>query len=905
TPHQFVQLADIQRRSGHHELFDTTTVFENYPLGAEQVPPLSGGLVITDVDARDATHYAVSLVGLPGDELSFRIDYRPDVVDAPTAERLTAWLHGLLTAATADPDVTIARLGVLDGDEYARVTGAWNDTDRSVPDTALTTLLDEAAAAHPDSVAVGHGDTRLTYRELHSRANRLARQLVALGAGPDRMVAVALPQRPDLVVALLAVLKSGAGYLPLDPSHPAERIAGMFEETLPVCVLTTAELAGRIPTSGTATETEAGAHVRVLLCDDPGLPARLAALPDTPLTDADRLSPLLPGHPAYVIYTSGSTGRPKGVVVEHRSVVNYLLWALDLYPSAGHSTLLHSPVSFDLTVTGLYAPLIRGGSVHLTRFADGGPDPEAPVPADGVAFLKGTPSHLALLEELPDAYSPTAELVLGGEPLSGAHLDHWRAGHPGVRVVNEYGPTETTVGCTAYVVEADDEIPAEVLSLGTPMWNTQVYVLDTALRPVPPGVVGELYVAGTCVARGYVGRPALTAGRFVANPFGTPGTRMYRTGDMVRWRSDATLEFAGRVDDQVKIRGYRVELGEIESVLADRTGSAQVAVVVREDNPGDQQLVAYVVGSDTDGLREYAADHLPAYMVPSAFVALEALPVTGNGKLDKRALPAPHQDETAAGAAGTGRRPRSPQEEILCQVFADVLGVPRLTVDDSFFELGGHSLLATRLVGRIRTALDVELAIRTVFEHPTPAGLARALADADAARTTLATHAEGLPERPEVLPLSFAQQRLWFLDRLDTGGGTYNIPLAVRLEGALDAVRLRAALDSVVARHESLRTVFPVVDGEPRQQVRDASTSMPFTVREVAAGAEADRKDALLAESVARFDLATELPVRATLFRESAHAHVLLLVVHHIAGDGWSLAPLMRDLEAAYTGREL
>ncbi|MFB7560953.1 amino acid adenylation domain-containing protein, partial [Streptomyces brevispora] len=759
TSHQFVQLGDIQLQSGHSELFDTTTVFENYPLGAEQAPPLSGGLEITDVDARDATHYAISLVGLPGDALTFRIDYRPDLLDAATADRVAAWLRGLLTAAAADPDVTLASLDLLDGDEYDRIVGEWNDTDRAVPDTTLTALLEEAATAHPDAAAVGHGDTRLTYRQLHTRANRLARLLVARGAGPDRMVAVALPQRPDLVVAVLAVLKSGAGYLPLDPGHPADRIAGMFEETGPVCVLTTAGLADRIPATGD--------DVAVLLLDDPILQDHLAALPATPLTDADRSSPLLPAHPAYVIYTSGSTGRPKGVLVEHRSVVNYLLWALDLYPSAGRSTLLHSPVSFDLTVTGLYAPLIRGGSVHLTRFSGGGPDPEAPVPAGGVAFLKGTPSHLALLEELPADYSPTAELVLGGEPLSGAHLDHWRAQHPGVRVINEYGPTETTVGCTALTVEADDEVPAEILSLGRPMWNTQVYVLDTALRPVSPGVVGELYVAGTCVARGYVGRPALTAGRFVAHPFGEPGTRMYRTGDMVRWRSDGTLEFAGRVDDQVKIRGYRVELGEIESVLADRTGSAQVAVVVREDRPGDQQLVAYVVADDTDGMREYAAARLPDYMVPSAFVTLDALPVTGNGKLDKKALPAPRFDESAAGTGGTtGRRPRTPQEEILCQVFADVLGAPKVTVDDSFFELGGHSLLATRLVSRIRTALDVELAIRTVFEHPTVAGLARALRDADTARAVL-----GVRERPAELPLSFAQQRLWFLDRLDAVGG--------------------------------------------------------------------------------------------------------------------------------------
>ncbi|GAA3375590.1 non-ribosomal peptide synthetase [Streptomyces sannanensis] len=884
TPHQHVQLASIQARSGHAELFDTTTVFENFPLGAEQAPPLSNGLEITDVDARDATHYAISLVGLPGDELSFRLDYRPDILDRATATRLGNWLHDLLEAAADDPDRTVASLDLLSCAEYDRIVVEWNDTGRPLQDTTLTELLEQAAAQHPDAEAVGHGDVRLGYRDLHARANRLARALIARGAGPERMVAVSLPQRPDLVVALLAVLKAGAGYLPLDPNHPAERIAGMFEETSPVCVVTTGELAARLPADGTD----------VLLLDDPAVTDETDALSDAPLTDADRTGPLLPGHPAYVIYTSGSTGRPKGVMVEHRAVVNYLLWTLDIYPASRESTLLHSPVSFDLTVTGLYAPLISGGIVHLTRFADGGPDPEAPVPAGGIAFLKGTPSHLALLQALPAEYSPTAELVLGGEPLPGSHLDSWRKEHPGVRVINEYGPTETTVGCTALAIEPDDEIPGEILSLGRPMWNSQMYVLDNALRPVPPGVVGELYVAGTCVARGYAGRPALTAQRFVANPFGEPGSRMYRTGDMVRWRTDGTLEFAGRVDDQVKIRGYRIELGEVESVLADHPGVAQAAVVVREDRPGDKQLVAYVVAETTDGVKEYAASRLPEYMVPSAFVALDVLPLTVNGKLDKRALPAPRSDE--ADSAGTGRLPRSPQEEILCRIFAEVLGVARVGIDDNFFDLGGHSLLATRLVSRVRSTLDVELAIRSVFEHPTVAGLARTLGGADEARTAVR-----VMERPEVLPLSFAQQRLWFLNRLESEGGTYNIPLAVRLSGVLDVGALRRALDAVVVRHESLRTVFPDVDGEPRQLVL-ADAEAPLTVRDID---ECELPEALAAEAGRTFDLANELPLHATVFTTGPEEHVLLITLHHIAGDGWSMAPLMRDLEAAYLGREL
>ncbi|WP_181799355.1 non-ribosomal peptide synthetase [Kitasatospora acidiphila] len=881
TPHQHVQLAAIQAQAGHGELFDTTTVFENFPLGAEQAPPLSGGLEITEVDARDATHYAVSLVGLPGERLTFRLDYRPDVVDRPTAVRLADGLHRVLESAADRPEHSIAELDLLSAAERRQVVTEWNQTEHPIPATTLTALLEEAAAAHPDAVAVGCGDARVDYRELHARANRLARALVARGAGPERMVALALPQRPELVTALLAVLKSGAGYLPLDPNHPAERIAGLFEETAPVCVLTTAATAGSLP---------AGSP-ELLFLDDPEFAAELAVLPETPLTDADRTAPLLPGHPAYVIYTSGSTGRPKGVQVEHQAVVNYLLWACEVYPAARQSSLVHSPVSFDLTVTGLYAPLISGGTVHLTRFADGQPDPLAPVPAGGVAYLKGTPSHLALLRALPADYSPTAELVLGGEPLPGSHLDQWRQEHPGVRVLNEYGPTETTVGCTTLAIEPGDVIPGEVLSLGRPMWNCRLYVLDGALRPVPPGVVGELYIAGTCLARGYVARPGLTAQRFVANPFEGDGSRMYQTGDLVRWRADGTLEFAGRVDDQVKIRGYRIELGEIESVLGDHPEVSQVAVVVREDRPGDQQLVAYVVGATAE-LAGYAATRLPEYMVPSAFVALDVLPLTVNGKLDKRALPAP----TVAIGVGAGRGPRSPREEILCRVFAEVLGLPAVGIDDDFFDLGGHSLLATRLVSRVRSALDVELPIRTVFENTTVARLAKALGGAAEARAAVRAM-----ERPTVVPLSFAQQRLWFLDRLGTDGGTYHIPVAVRLRGALDVAALEAALNGVVARHEALRTVFPEVDGEPRQVVL-SSAPLELTVRRVG---EPELSGALAGVAGQGFDLAAELPLRAVLFGLGADEHVLLLVLHHIAGDGWSLAPLLRDLEAGYLGREL
>ncbi|WP_027927250.1 non-ribosomal peptide synthetase [Amycolatopsis benzoatilytica] len=882
--HQHVGLAQVQQRHGLGELFDTATVFENYPVDVETTPELAGGVRITDFHGRDATHFALSLVGIPGERLTFRIDYRQDLFEHATVRRLGGSLRRVLAAVAAEPGRAVSSLDLLDPAEREQILVGWNQTARPTERATLTELLRRQADQTPDALAVVHGDVELDYRQLHSSANRLARLLIERGAGPEQLVAIAVPREPGLIAAILAVLATGAGYLPLDPELPADRLAGMLAETSPVCLITTTELAPRVPAG----------EIPVLRLDDDAVRSELAATSDAPLR-----APVRPENPAYVIYTSGSTGKPKGTVIEHRAALNYLLWAVDTYPASRESVLLHSPVSFDLTVTGLFAPLISGGSVHLGRLMDGGVEAGSRTAREGFAFLKGTPSHLSVLNVLPDEYSPKAELVLGGEPLPGAVLDVWRQRHPDARVVNEYGPTETTVGCTSLAIEPGEQIPAEVLSLGVPLWNTQAYVLDAALAVVPPGEVGELYIAGENLARGYVARAGLTAGRFVANPFGAPGSRMYRTGDLARWREDGTLEFAGRSDDQVKIRGYRIELGEIESVLSTHPSAGPLAVLVHEEQ-GDKRLVAYVVpaaGESFDGtaLRAHAAAALPEYMVPAAFVELDRLPLTGNGKLDKRALPAP---DFGGAAAGGGRAPKGYAEELLAGLFADVLGLSTVGADDDFFELGGHSLLATRLISRVRSVLEVELSIRAVFEAPTVAGLARAVESAQGARRTVE-----VTERPAVLPLSFAQRRLWFLNQLDEAGDTYHIPLALRLTGELDQPALEAALGDVVTRHEALRTVFPEVDGEPRQLVLAAEAARErLTIR--FAEADEDTLSETLAKAIAApFDLAADLPIRVSLVDLATDERVLLLTLHHIAGDGWSFAPLLGDLERAYRAR--
>jgi amino acid adenylation domain-containing protein/non-ribosomal peptide synthase protein (TIGR01720 family) len=740
-----------------------------------------------------------------------------------------------------------------------------NDTARALPDADPTELIEDQAARTPRATAVVFDGEVLSYAEFNARANRLARVLIAYGAGPERLVAVSLPRSLDLLVALFAVLKAGSGYVPLDPDYPAERIRYIVEDARPALHLDQELLA--------VAEAEA--------VNQPG----------GDLLDTERRFPLRPDHPAYVIYTSGSTGRPKGVLITRRNMLNLLSCMADRFPMTGADRVLGvTTVAFDIAVIEMYLPLIAGAGVLLAP-RETVIDPArlaALATRGGATVMQATPSlWQAMTAERPEALRGLRMLV-GGEALPPSLADAMSV--LGSRVTNLYGPTETTVWSTAVTIPDGSVLP----TIGGPLWNTRVYILDERLCPSEEG---ELYIAGSGLARGYWNRPDLTAERFVADPFGAPGDRMYRTGDLARRRPDGDVDYLGRVDHQVKIRGFRIELGEIESVLAQHPALAQVVVVAREDRPGSQLLVAYLVpdqGAEcpaADELRELAARSLPDYMVPAAFVTLDSFPLTPNGKLDRKALPAPDFAATAS-----GRAPRTPQEEQLAGLFADVLSVPSVGIDDDFFHFGGHSLLATRLVSRIRGVLGVELDVRTIFDAPTVAALAERLGEAEAARPAL------LPSvRPERVPLSSAQRRLWFLDRLENGGAAYHLPYALRLRGVVDREALAAALGDVVARHESLRTVFPEEGGVPWQEMLDADTARPeLTVVETD---EAHLQARLALAAARRFDLAAELPLRAELFVVGAEEQVLLLTVHHIAADGWSLAPLGRDLAAAYEAR--
>ncbi|MBD0674753.1 hypothetical protein BU198_29650 [Streptomyces sp. CBMA156] len=894
-PHTHLPLAEVQAAAGlRGELFDTAIAFQSYPMAAAVPSADGGGLVLTDLRVRTATHFALGLTVTPGDGLDFSLAHAPSAFDgdgARTAARVLDLLVETLERTAAAPDTLLARIG--GSGEAPEGSGAAADLrDDRTRGTTLHELFRWHADRAPRAPALIVPDEdrpedpaaarTLDYRQLDTASDRLAGQLAASGAGPGTFVALALPRGADMIVALLAVLKTGAAYLPVDLAYPPERIAYMLDDAAPALVVTTS--ATRLP------DGCAAPRVDLDLLD-----SRLPQGPEIPVHPPVAV----PGSPAYVVYTSGSTGRPKGVVVPHEGAVNLAAHhAARLGAGPGARALQFASFSFDATVWELCASLYTGGALVLAT-AESRMSGEALarlVVAHRINHAVLPPAVLAGLPE--DAGLPSdLRLSTAGEALPSALAERWSAR---VELRNAYGPSETSV-CASV---SEPLHGAGRPPIGTPVSAFRLFVLDSALRPVPAGVAGELYVAGPGLARGYHDRPGLTAARFTACPFGPPGTRMYRTGDVVRRLEDGALDYVGRADQQVKLRGFRIEPGEIEAVLGSHPSVAQIAVTVREDRPGDRRLVGYVVPRgdtvlDPDALRAHATAALPAHMVPAALVVLATLPVTPNGKVDVRALPAP--EHTAA-----GRLPETAEERELCAILGEVLGLDRVGADDDFFALGGHSLLAARAANLVRARLGGALSVREVFEAPSAAALAALLA---ARQDPSGEELRKLPElaaleRPASIPLSHAQERLWFLERLGVPDGLYSIPFAVRMRGALDTDALHAALRDLVTRHESLRTVFPAVggDGTGAEQVvlTPEAADPPLSLVDCA---EKELPDALAAEAARGFDLAARPPLRATLFALAPDDHVFVLVLHHIAADGWSLGPLSSDLAEAYRSR--
>ncbi|WP_437913629.1 amino acid adenylation domain-containing protein [Sorangium sp. So ce302] len=901
--HEHTPLVDIQRWSEVERgqaLFQSLLVFENAPVD----PALREGRIAfqaREVEDRGATNYPITITSWPAEELPLRLSYDRSRIRPELAARLLGHLRTLLEGMAAHPGARLGDLPLLTPAERDQALLAWNTTRTGERDLSSYAARFEAQAARtPDAVAVSCGDRRLTYAELDQAANRVAHALIARGVGPEERVSIIDDRGIELLTMILAVFKAGGAYVPLEPAYPAERVARLLTSSEPRVVLTRDRHRDDLERA-------------LSLLHGPRRPAVLT-IEDALCTASSDGAPEErggPDHLAYVIYTSGSTGVPKGAMVERRGMLNNMLSKLPrLGLTAGDVIAQTASPCFDISVWQLLTALLFGGVVDVV------PDEIARDPGRllehverrGITVIEVVPSVLqGMLDAAREAPAPALErlrwILPTGEALPAALAREWLRRYPAVALMNAYGPAECSDDVALHPLTTPPAAHEAQVPVGRPVDGLRLYVLDHLLAPLPVGVCGELYVGGIGVGRGYLGDPRRTAEAFLPDPFSRePGRRLYRTGDLGRYRPDGAIEFAGRRDHQVKIRGFRIELGEIEARLVEHAAVQEAVVLVREDRPGAKRLVAYVTPSDpalsAEDLRAWLAARIPGYMVPPSFVFLSALPRTPNGKVNRRALPAP-----GSGDAPGHVPPRTATEEQLAGIWAEVLGVERPSVEDSFFDLGGHSLLLTQVFARVRRAFEVDVPLRTLFDTPTVAAQARAV---EAARG----RPEALPAPPLVaqprtgpMPLSFAQERLWFLAQLEPTAASYNIPAAVRLLGALDVDRLQRSFEAVVRRHEPLRTRFVEIEGRPATVIgaeQPAALSIVDLRAAPTEAREAQARRALEAEASRAFELTGGPLFRITLLRLGEREHALLVVLHHIVSDGWSLDVLVREVMELY-----
>ncbi|WP_253895672.1 non-ribosomal peptide synthetase/type I polyketide synthase, partial [Corallococcus exercitus] len=892
VPYEQLVEAVAQARGGDRTpLFQVMFVLQNAPLSAPSLPGVRVERLPTSTETA-RFDLILSLTAQDGG-LEGTLEYSRDLFSADAAARFATHLRVLLEAVAREAATPVRLLPLMDAAEREQVLKDFSAPDvRPLREPPLLDLFDAQVRRAPDAIAVEHEGRTLTYSALDARANQLARHLLARGLQPEGRVGLCVERGLDLVVGMLGILKAGGAYVPLDPLYPASRLTFMFQDAGLSLVVTERSLPEAV--------------------QDRAWPTVSLEADREELTRQDTSSPgvrLLPNQLVYILYTSGSTGTPKGVGVTYASIVHVVRDTNYVQITPDDRMVQAGTPSFDIATFEVWGALLNGARlVILPRDVTLAPAQLARVLRETRATTAMFPTALfhTVAREVPDAFATMRAVYFAGEAANADAIRAVLRAGPPVQLVNFYGPTEITVGASTQVLNGLSE-HVTIVPIGRPMTRCRTYVLDAHMQPVPVGIPGELYLGGDGVARGYLGRPALTAERFVPLPFGdVPGARLYRTGDRVRWMADGTLEFLGRMDTQVKLRGFRIELGEVEAIVRQHPSVKASAAGVLDDGEGDPRLVAWYVPKaplDAAELRAFVSERLPAPLVPAAFVPLDALPLTPVGKVDRKALPAPDARSVAVAVPSKPQR-MTPFQQRIADLFRDVLRVPQVGVHDDFFALGGHSLLATRLLSRVRSTFQVELPLRGLFEGATVADVTEAV------EAQLLTQTD-LPRVPAIrkvardgeLPLSFAQQRLWLVEQLQPGATPYILLGAVRLEGALDAEALRRALEVLVERHEALRTTFTLKGRDPVQRIHPTPAwTLPLTdLGDVPA---ADREAAvqrLAREEAGRpFDLGTGPLLRTRLLRLTPSHHVLLLGMHHVVSDGWSLGVMVREVASAY-----
>jgi amino acid adenylation domain-containing protein len=886
SEYEYAPLLEIQKWSEIPRslpLFESILVFNNYPVD-EARSQLSESIGASNYQSFEKTNYPLNLVVKPGQELRLEIAYDPWLFEEEVISRLLGHLKNLLENIPVNSTGKLRDLPLLTAPEKQQLLIDWNNTRQDYPQSCIHQLFEAQVEQSPNAIAVVFEDQKLTYQQLNQQANQLANYLQRLGVQPNDLVGICVERSLSMLVGLLGILKAGCAYVPLDPAYPQERLTFMLEDAKVSLLITDQsfwinnQLETKILYLNALQETIAQESV------------------ENPQSNvnSDNL--------AYVIYTSGSTGKPKGVLIPHSALTNCLIAFKQKLGLFGGDTFLSvTTLSFDIAALELYLPLILGDRLIIAsrEVATDGTQLLKLIQSSGATVMQATPATWYMLLAAGWEEKQFLKILCGGEALSRELANQLLARCD--TLWNVYGPTETTIWSAACQVELGEN----AIAIGGPIANTQFYILDQHLQPVPIGVPGELYIGGTGLAVGYLNRPELTAERFINHEFkgqNSSPIRLYKTGDLVRYLPDGNIEYLGRIDHQIKLRGFRIELGEIEQVLSQHSALQQAVVVAREDKSGDKRLVAYVVSNEKESslnlhslLHNFLAEKLPSYMIPSAFVALEALPLTPNGKVDRKNLPAP--DFTQIHLKEGATIPLTPIQEMLTGIWQQILEIEQISIHDNFFELGGHSLLATRVISQIRSTFKVELPLRILFELPTIANLSQQIEAATKAGLGIASSSIKPVTREKPLPLSFAQARLWFIDQLDTANSSYNLFAAVRLTGEFKLAILEQSLNKIIKRHEILRTNFVEVDG---QTVQVISPKLTLTIPVIKVHQKQEIQELAIAEANKPFNLSKDPLLRLSFLEIEPTEGVLLLTMHHIISDGWSMGLLLQEITTLY-----